>query len=140
MILLIARQTSSGRSIPNKYDWLKAQLKSAGKKPVIVFMHHPVFETSPTEPSSYSNIDEPVRSHLLKLFKKHNVKAFLYGHLHRLNESHYDGISFIATPSTAFSVVEDHGMTGYRVFRATPGGFTTNYVDLRSGGEPPKFE
>jgi 3',5'-cyclic AMP phosphodiesterase CpdA len=123
-----------------QYDWLKAQLKNAGGKRIFVFMHHAAFETSPTEAATYFDIDEPARSELLKLFKKHHVEAVLYGHIHRNNESFFDGISFVGTASTAFSVVDDKGMTGYRVFHVSRHGFTTTFEDLRSGGEPPRFE
>lgn len=131
---------SSGLSAEKEqWDWLKAQLKAAGKKPVIVFMHYPLFEESPTEANTYFDIDVPIRADLLKLFKKYHVKAVLYGHLHRVNQSYFDGIDFIGTGSTAFSVIDDHAQTGYRIFHIAPGGFTTYFVDLRTGGEPPKF-
>jgi len=116
-------------------QWLDAQLKAAGKKRIFVFQHAPVFETSPGEPSGgYNCIDEPVRSKLLKLFEKYKVEAVLYGHLHRFNESSFDGVNYIATPATSFSA-----LTGYRVFRIAPGGFTTYFADVRAGAAPPEF-
>lgn len=121
-----------------QFDWLKARLEGAGKKRVFVFQHHPIFENSPKEPTgAYNNIDEPMRSQLLKLFKKHKVEAVFYGHLHRFNESFYGGTKYIGTPSTAFPVTTDRGMSGYRIVYVSPGGFTTYFIDLRKGGEPP---
>lgn len=122
-----------------QFQWFKTQLEKAGKKRVFVFMHHPLFENVPGEPSGYGNIDEPLRSQLFKLFRKYKVEAVLYGHVHQFSESRFDGIMSIATPSVAFSVVEDKGLTGFRVFTVAPGGFNTHFVDLRKGGSPPTF-
>lgn len=123
-----------------QWDWLTSKLEGAKGKRVFVFQHYPVFESKPDEESGgYNNIDEPARSKLLRLLKEHEVEAVLSGHLHRLNESHFDGISFVTTPATSFSCARDKGLTGCRVFRVTPGGVTTQFVDLREAGEPPDF-
>jgi len=122
-------------------DWLKAELKKAKRKRIFIFEHCALFLDKPSDPNGdYFATDEPARSEVLKLLEANHVEAVLTGHVHRLNESVYDGISFISTPATSFSCSPDAGLTGYRVFHVSKGGFTHRFVDLRHGGNPPDFQ
>ena len=122
-------------------DWLKSELKNAEGKRIFIFQHHAPFIDKPSDPNGgYFTIDNPARSELLDLFKAGHVEAVLTGHVHRSNESVYDGICFVSTPATSFSCDPDQGLTGYRVFRVSTGGFTHKVVDLRTAGSPPDFQ
>lgn len=121
-------------------DWLKSELGKAAGKRIFVFQHFPIFDISPHEKSGgYFNTDEPARSELLALLKKHNVEAVLSGHMHRFHEAYMDGVCHLTTPALSFSCSPDKGLTGYRVFSVVDGAFTTWFVDLRKGGTPPDF-
>lgn len=47
-------------------------------------MHYPLFLLNPAEPSNYGNIDEPARSDLLDLIRRHRVEAVFAGHVHNI--------------------------------------------------------
>ena len=120
--------------------WLRSELRKAKGKRIFIIEHIPLFLTKPSDPNGdYFAVDEPARGELLKLFREHKVEAVLTGHVHRFLESSFDGISFISTPATSFSCSEDKGLTGYRVFSVSTGGFTTRFIDLRRAGTPPEF-
>ncbi|MCX6376386.1 MAG: metallophosphoesterase [Armatimonadetes bacterium] len=120
--------------------WLRSELRKAKGKRIFIIEHSPLFLTNPGDPNGdYFEVDEPARGVLLKLFREHKVEVVLTGHVHRFLESHFDGISFISTPATSFSCSEDKGLTGYRVFSVSSGGFTTRFVDLRRTGAPPEM-
>jgi 3',5'-cyclic AMP phosphodiesterase CpdA len=119
---------------------LKSELRKAKGKRILIFEHHLYFLDKPSDPNgSYWTVDEPTRGEVLKLLKQYRVEAVLTGHVHRFLQSSFDGISFISTPATSFSCSEDKGLTGYRVFSISPGGFTTRFVDLRRAGAPPEM-
>jgi 3',5'-cyclic AMP phosphodiesterase CpdA len=121
--------------------WLQAELKKAKGKRVFIFEHIALFLNTPGDPNGeYFAVDEPVRSKLMSMFKANGVAAVLTGHIHKFNESVFGGISYISTPATSFSVSPDAGLTGYRVFTVSSGGFTHHFVDLRNGGRPPVFD
>ncbi len=119
--------------------WLKSQLKKAQGKRIFIFQHQPLFLDKPDEPANYWVPAEPARGELLKLFHEYKVEAVLTGHLHKFNEAYFGGISFISTPATSFSCAPDRGLTGYRVFQVTGGGFSTRFVDMRTAGTPAEF-
>lgn len=122
-------------------DWLKSELTKAKGKRIFVFQHHLLFTKTPNDPNGdYYAVDQPARGEVLKLLKKYKVEAVLTGHYHRLNESAFDGISFLTTPGTSFSTGADKGLTGYSVFYVYDGGFTHRFVDLRTTGAPPEFQ
>ena len=119
---------------------LKSELRKAKGKRIFIFQHCPLFLDKPGDPNgNYFLVDNPARGEVLKLLKQYRVEAVLTGHVHRHIESHFGGISFISTPGTSFSCAEDKGLTGYRVFSVSTGGFTTRFVDLRTTGAPPEF-
>lgn len=119
--------------------WLKTELKKAQGKRIFIFQHQPLFLEKPDEPANYWVIAEPARGELLKLFREYKVEAVLTGHLHRFNEAYFYAISFVTTPGTSFSCATDKGLTGYRVFNVTDGGFSSRFVDMRTKGTPPEF-
>lgn len=119
---------------------LRSELRKARGKRILIFQHHLYFLDKPSDPNgSYWTVDEPARGEILKLLKQYKVEAVLTGHVHRHVQSEFGGIGFISTPATSFSCAEDKGLTGYRVFSVSPGGFTTRFIDLRRAGAPPEF-
>ncbi len=120
-------------------SWLKSELRKAKGKRIFIFEHQPLFLDKPDEPANYWVPAEPARGELLKLLRVNKVEAVLTGHIHRFGESFFGGISFISTPAISFSCAADKGLTGYRVFTVTDGGFSTRFVDMRTVGAPPSF-
>ena len=85
-------------------NWLEDDLASntaAGRR-AFVLLHYPPFLNHPDESSHYDNIDEPARSWLLDLLKKHHVEAVFCGHVHNFFYNRLDQTAFYVVPSTAF--------------------------------------
>ena len=84
--------------------WLVDDLaaNSAAGRRVFVLLHYPPFLNHPGESSHYDNIDEPARSWLLGLLKKHHVEAVFAGHVHNFFYNRLGPTAFYVVPSTAF--------------------------------------
>ncbi|TCT07904.1 metallophosphoesterase [Aquabacter spiritensis] len=82
--------------------WLETTLASAGDLRVFVFLHYPLFVRAPDEPSTYDNVDEPARSDLLDLFRRHQVEAVFAGHVHNIFYHRLAGTEYYVLPATSF--------------------------------------
>lgn len=83
-------------------DWLEQTLEANRGRRSFVFIHYPLYVSSPDEPGSYDNIDEPGRGWLLDLIRKYRPEALFAGHVHNF---WYDVIGETETyvvPSTCF--------------------------------------
>ncbi len=81
-------------------EWLRAALEESKKsrsENVMVFMHHPLFLSSPDEPNQYFNIDIERRKMYLELFKKYKIRQVFAGHYHRNAGGRAGDIEMITT-------------------------------------------
>lgn len=111
--------------------WLTRTLESFNSKTVdtiFVFMHHPLYLSSPNEPDSYSNMPNNIRAELLDLFVKHHVKAVISGHLHDNKVNNYQGIDLITTNS--ITVPMGQIPAGFRIVDITEGGYEQRYYGI----------
>ena len=131
-----------------QYAWLEETLASAGQQRIFVFMHYPLFLRSPDESSTYDNIDEPARSRIMALIRKHNVEAVFAGHVHNIFYHRLDGTEFYVMPATSFvrqdysemfrieaaaeNGRDDAEKLGFAIVDVYAGGHVVNY--LRSYG------
>ncbi len=83
-------------------QWLEKTLSSAAGQRLLVFMHYPLFLLNASEPPTYDNIDEPVRSDILALLARHNVEAVFAGHVHNIFYHRIGGTEFYVMPATSF--------------------------------------
>lgn len=85
-----------------QFTWLEQQLE-ATKAPVALFLHKPLFLTSPgeQEPNASCTTPEP-RAKMLALLKKHGVRFVISGHLHSYRDAIIDGIRYLWLPPTSF--------------------------------------
>lgn len=124
-----------------QFNWLESELEKAKGKRIFVFEHAPIFTKTPADPNGdYYAVQSPARGRILDLLRAYKVEAVLTGHYHRSMEANYYGITFLTTPAISFSTCADQGLTGYSVFTVSDGGFTHQFVDLRTKGAPPSFE
>ncbi len=94
---------NSGSAIETaQRSWLEEQLASAGSRRIFLFMHYPLFLLAPDEPGTYDNIDEPARSDLLALIRKHKVEAVFAGHVHNIFYHRIEPTEFYVMPATSF--------------------------------------
>ena len=83
-------------------QWLEKTLASAAGQRILVFMHYPLFLLNTSEPPTYDNIDEPVRSDILALLARYNVEAVFAGHVHNIFYHRIGGTEFYVMPATSF--------------------------------------
>lgn len=85
-------------------DWLQKDLAANGKsKPVVVVSHVPVFSMSAIITGDAKQAPAVAGDSLMHtdanklhpLFAKHGVKLALSGHIHRIDRTDYDGVSYI---------------------------------------------
>ena len=64
--------------------WLEADLAAHGEMPTFLFQHLSPFLVDEHEPGlgHYDNVDEPARTWLLGLIRRHNVQMIFAGHSH----------------------------------------------------------
>src|SRR5688572_3863161 len=108
-------------------EWLESDLAANVGRRIFVGLHYPPFVHEPGEPGNYDNLDEPGRSWLLGLFRRHRVEAVFAGHVHNFWYHHLDGTRFYLMPSTAF-VRFDYA----EMYRVEPG-------DERGRNDAPKL-
>jgi hypothetical protein len=130
-------------------SWLEDTLGSAGGRRLFLFMHYPLFLLDPQEPSNYDNIDEPARSDIVGLIRRHKVEAVFAGHVHNIFYHRLDGTEFYVMPATSFvrqdfsemfrtEAIHENGRNdaeklGFAMVEIHDGGHVVHY--LRSYGE-----
>lgn len=82
--------------------WLEQELAAHAGLRIFVSLHYPPFLLHPAEPGHYDNIDEPGRSWLLDLCRRHRVEALFAGHVHNFWYHDFHGTRMYLLPSTAF--------------------------------------
>jgi predicted phosphodiesterase len=83
-------------------DWLEAKLAKHRGQRLFLFSHYPPFVFSPEEASGYDNIDEPGRTWLLDLVRRHRVEALFSGHVHNFWYDRTGDTELYIQPSTTF--------------------------------------
>ena len=104
---------SEGQYCSARHDWLSAELKRAGDRPVYIFMHHPPFNIGIPymdrikleEPEAFA---DTLKSHT-------NVRHIFFGHVHRTVYVNWQGISCTSLPGTNHQIplVRDSVGTDY---------------------------
>jgi 3',5'-cyclic AMP phosphodiesterase CpdA len=109
-------------------EWLKKHLK--GKKPVILFTHHPFFITDINEKDKYENIPFAKRMEYMQLFKNHGVIKIFAGHYHKNAIAQYDGIEMITTSAVGKPLGK--AKSGYRVVTVYKDSVSHKYIENSS--------
>jgi predicted phosphodiesterase len=82
--------------------WLEADLKENTGTRTFMFSHYPIYVSSPDEPESYDNIDEPGRSWLLGLIRLYKPEALFTAHVHNFWYDVIGETEYYVAPSTCF--------------------------------------
>jgi len=86
-----------------QWQWLEHCQSKAGRRPVAVMLHKPLFQN--THEDSIPHIRyiplEP-RGRLMRLLAPHNLRLVLNGHTHQYLDRVIDGVRHIWIPSTGF--------------------------------------
>ena len=82
--------------------WLEQTFAANRGKRSFVFIHYPPYVSSPDEPGSYDNIDEPGRGWLLGLVETYRPEALFAGHVHNFWYDVVGDTETYVVPSTCF--------------------------------------
>ena len=91
-------ESHKGSLCEKRLAWLEVQLKDAGEKPCIIFMHHPPHSTHFVAMDLISLIEGEAFYGLVKQYK--NVAHIVCGHVHRTISGSHKGIPFSIFKST----------------------------------------
>jgi 3',5'-cyclic-AMP phosphodiesterase len=120
-------------------QWLKDQLANIPDSvPIVISLHIPLLTTEAQILRGATAANEPgevvVNSkEVLDLFKGHNLKLVLQGHLHYYETLHVFGIDFVTGGSVAASWWEGPYLDteeGFLLLKANDGNVTWEYVDF----------
>lgn len=90
-----------------QWAWLEQALEGHRGRPVVLFLHKPLFLDHPSEPDyedptlRQSCIDSASRVRLLDLCRRYGVRLVSSGHKHQTRSFSLDGIYYLWAPSTA---------------------------------------
>ena len=110
-----------------QYDWLASQLSSADGKPVALFLHKPLYLSSPEDPelaaSAIRYIPMPARSRLVEMLGAADLRLVASGHVHQRRDFTYRHIRHVWAPSAGFVIsdarqevigIKEVGLVEYR--------------------------
>lgn len=85
--------------------WLEDDLRSHAGARTILFLHLPLFLSSPQEPGlgHYDNVDEPARSWLLGLMAQYEVDLVFAAHVHFAFYTRWGPTRYFVVPSVSFT-------------------------------------
>ncbi len=107
--------------------WVEDQLKAAGGKPVIIFIHTP--PVPDWMDRNHPGWPKENESKWLDLINRYNVKAVIAGHFHRDEEHRLGHVPlFISAPISSHRILHNEG--SFRIYEYTDGKLTyrTQYL------------
>ncbi|OZI32282.1 phosphodiesterase [Bordetella genomosp. 10] len=118
---VVPRQ-SHGSLCARRLAWLADRLDEQPRRPTVIVMHHPPFETGIAHMDAIGLLEG--REALAEVVGRHaNVERILCGHLHRTIFRRYAGTIASTCPSPAHQVVLDLRPDGPSAFVMEPPGF-----------------
>ncbi len=121
-----------------QFDWLASQLSSTNGKPVVLFLHKPLYLNSPDDPelvaTSIRYVPMPARSHLVEMLRAVDLRLVASGHIHQRRDFTFGHIRHIWAPSAGFIIsdarqevigIKEVGLVEYRF---QPNGFEVRHV------------
>jgi 3',5'-cyclic AMP phosphodiesterase CpdA len=95
-----------------QYRWLGECVREAGKRPVALMLHKPLFQNTREDAAPHIRyVPLGQRRRLLNLLGGVNLQIVLSGHVHQYLDRIIDGVRHIWMPSTAFFVpdsIQEH--------------------------------
>jgi 3',5'-cyclic AMP phosphodiesterase CpdA len=94
---------SDSRLETDQFRWLGECVREAGKRPVALMLHKPLFQNSHEDAAPHNRyVPLGPRRRLLNLLAGLNLQVVLSGHVHQYLDRVIDGVRHIWIPSTAF--------------------------------------
>lgn len=117
-----------------RIDWLSGELDALHGRPVLLFTHHPPFDTG------IAHMDVQRLRNAAPLLEclagRTNVLLLGCGHVHRAITTTLAGLPVAIAPSPAHAVALDHRDTGPSAFCMEPGAFLLHIWQPHAGGGP----
>jgi 3',5'-cyclic AMP phosphodiesterase CpdA len=108
------------------WEMLDKELSRPQSRPVLLFMHYPLFLKSPEEAGGdYWNIEPEPRKQLLSLISKGGVRTVLTAHLHRPLINHLDKMLLYTTPPVSFGLPKEKQPEGWSLITVPKSGEVT---------------
>jgi 3',5'-cyclic AMP phosphodiesterase CpdA len=121
-----------------QFDWLAAELASAGGRPVALFLHKPLYLNSPDDPelaaTAIRYVPMPARRRLIEMLRAVDLRLVASGHLHQRRDFTFGHIRQVWAPSAGFIIpdarqevigTKEVGLVEYRF---QPDSFEVRYV------------
>jgi 3',5'-cyclic AMP phosphodiesterase CpdA len=113
-----------------------AKHHALGRRHIVLVGHRPPFVSEEDEMDSERNWPAETRTRLLALAKRHGVRWFLAGHLHRNHTATVpDGLNVVVVAGTSRTF--DQSPVGYRRFRVEADRLTHEWVQVAPAPAPP---
>jgi 3',5'-cyclic AMP phosphodiesterase CpdA len=110
-----------------QFDWLASQLSGANGKPVALFLHKPLFLSTPEDPelveTSIRYVPMPARSRLVEMLGAVDLRLVASGHVHQRRDFTYSHVRQVWAPSAGFIIsdarqeliaIKEVGLVEYR--------------------------
>jgi 3',5'-cyclic AMP phosphodiesterase CpdA len=121
-----------------QFDWLAEQLASINGRPVALFIHKPLYLTTPDDPEIESSairyVPQPRRKQLIEMFGKVDLRLVASGHVHQRRDFTYRHVRHVWAPSAGFRISDARqeliGIkeTGLVEYRFAPDSFEVRHV------------
>jgi 3',5'-cyclic-AMP phosphodiesterase len=108
-------------------DWLAAQLTAAPRRPTVIFMHHPPFDTG-FRALDRIRLDAPSAERLGAIVVRHpQIERIVCGHVHRSIQARWSGTTVSVCPSTAYQALLDLGGEQYAIALEEPPAYQLHF-------------
>lgn len=110
-----------------QWAWLTATLAAAPGRPVVLFLHKPLFQDSPADELPHQRyVPVVARRRLFALLAPVRLGAVVSGHVHQYRDRVVDGVRHLWMPSTAYFLPDEvqdrigEKVTGIGMIELTP--------------------
>jgi 3',5'-cyclic AMP phosphodiesterase CpdA len=110
-----------------QFDWLASQLAGVNGRPVALFLHKPLFLSSPDDPelaaSAIRYVPQPARSRLVEMLRAVDLRLVASGHVHQRRDFTHAHVRHVWSPSAGFVIpdarqeviaIKEVGLVEYR--------------------------
>ena len=121
---------TEGELCAERLAWLKSSLDQSAKKPALIFMHHPPFETGIAHMDNYGLVNPNEFAAIVEKYPQ--VQRIVSGHVHRAIQAQFAGTLALTCPGAAHQIHFDMAADAPAAFTFEPAGFMLHVWNGRS--------
>ncbi|HON07926.1 MAG TPA: metallophosphoesterase [Verrucomicrobiota bacterium] len=115
------------------WQFLDNELGKKSDKPVLFFLHHPLFQKKPEEKGGeYWNLEPAHRFRLFGLFQQAGVSAVFSAHLHKPLTNYYNNVLYYTTHPVSFGLPKGKQKSGWTLLTISNTGIKLNQYFIES--------